>query len=158
MTLLEATRLGVPIVARSIPSLDSLGFPPALTTPEKVAAEVLATMGDPHTEIDLPGRAVGHQSGPSAPRGLHDGASTLTAASQASGQATDLVRARGGDQTVVPVSLQPLLVHGVALPSDHPSVDPAPSATTPSHSFAALIDSGAKSSYTNSFGATSNVA
>ena len=49
MTLLEATRLGVPIVARSIPSLESLGFAPALTTPEKVAAEVLSTMGQPHT-------------------------------------------------------------------------------------------------------------
>jgi hypothetical protein len=40
MTVLEAVGLGIPVVARSIPSLSSLGLPAHLTTPSDVAGEV----------------------------------------------------------------------------------------------------------------------
>ncbi|WP_433050337.1 glycosyltransferase family 4 protein [Dactylosporangium sp. CS-033363] len=40
LALLEAGAAGLPLVARSIPALDSLGLDPSLTTPELVAAEL----------------------------------------------------------------------------------------------------------------------
>ena len=40
MTVLEAVGLGIPVVARSIPSLSSLGLPARLITPSDVAGEV----------------------------------------------------------------------------------------------------------------------
>nr|BFE65774.1 glycosyltransferase [Dactylosporangium thailandense] len=40
LALLEAGAAGLPLVARSIPALDSLGLDPALRTPEHVAAEL----------------------------------------------------------------------------------------------------------------------
>jgi glycosyltransferase involved in cell wall biosynthesis len=44
MTLLEASCLGVPAVARSIPALVSLGFPDALNTPAAVARAITAAL------------------------------------------------------------------------------------------------------------------
>jgi hypothetical protein len=40
LALQEAGAAGLPIVARSIPALDSLGLDPALRVPERVAAEL----------------------------------------------------------------------------------------------------------------------
>jgi glycosyltransferase involved in cell wall biosynthesis len=41
ITLLEAADLGVPVVARSIPALDSLGYDPALRDPAAVARRIV---------------------------------------------------------------------------------------------------------------------
>lgn len=44
MTLLEAEEIGVPIVARSIPALVSMGYPDGLDTPERVADAVVSVV------------------------------------------------------------------------------------------------------------------
>jgi glycosyltransferase involved in cell wall biosynthesis len=44
MSLLEAATLDVPVLARSIPALTSLGYPEGLTTPTDVAGAVLARL------------------------------------------------------------------------------------------------------------------
>ena len=41
MSLLEAAAMGVPVLARSIPALTSLGYPDGLRTPDEVAAALL---------------------------------------------------------------------------------------------------------------------
>ncbi|MFD1720140.1 glycosyltransferase [Amnibacterium endophyticum] len=68
ITLLEAAVLGVPVVARAIPALDSLGFDPRLRTPRAVAlaltellaggvAPVAPSAPSPQEQADAIGRA-----------------------------------------------------------------------------------------------------
>lgn len=54
ITLLEAAELGVPIVARSIPALDSLGFDPTLRSPRAVAEALLGVLAGARTPIAPP--------------------------------------------------------------------------------------------------------
>ena len=59
ITLLEAAAVGAPIVARSIPALDSLGFDPSLRTAEAVARRLVETIRGEGAPVDgvVPGPA-----------------------------------------------------------------------------------------------------
>ncbi|WP_375401039.1 glycosyltransferase [uncultured Amnibacterium sp.] len=57
ITLLEAAEIGVPIVARSIPALDSLGFDPTLRSPRAVAEALIGVLAGARMPIAPPATA-----------------------------------------------------------------------------------------------------
>ncbi len=70
MTLLEATALGVPVAARSIPALTSLGYPSGVDNPEQLARHVVDQLSAPSASASTSGVALPSRSDQAV--ALHD--------------------------------------------------------------------------------------